>query len=194
MGEKTDSVIPIDSDSGALPMRACSSPPADDKATWRDARDQLVRLAYRFLWNHDQAEDVAQDALIRAWAKADELRDRDQWWSWVCRIAVQRCRERGRIRQRRSKHEEKLRHELREGRKPDEPAGRERHEALPKLLDELPRRQREVLVLRHLQGMAVAEIAGVLGLSPSTVRVHLMVGRESLRRLILLRHPEWLEG
>ena len=46
-------------------------------------RDRLVRLAYRFLWNHDDAEEVAQDALTIAQAKAGGLRDRRKWWSWM---------------------------------------------------------------------------------------------------------------
>ena len=54
-------------------------------------RDRLVRLSYRFLWNHEDAEDVAHDSLVTALARIDDLRDSSKWWSWVCRVAVNRC-------------------------------------------------------------------------------------------------------
>ena len=37
-------------------------------------RDRLVRLAYRFVWNHDDAEEIAQDALATACERSGELR------------------------------------------------------------------------------------------------------------------------
>ncbi|MCA8960642.1 MAG: sigma-70 family RNA polymerase sigma factor, partial [Planctomycetes bacterium] len=47
---------------------------------------------------------------------------------------------------------------------------------------ELPTRQREVLVLRRMAGLEIAEVAELLGLSESTVRVHGHAGREALRK------------
>ena len=61
------------------------------------------------------------------------------------------------------------------------------------LLDELPRRQREVLVLRHLQGMTFEEVALVLELAPETARVHAQRGRERLLSLVERRYPQWIE-
>ncbi|MCH7885647.1 MAG: hypothetical protein IIC01_10400, partial [Planctomycetes bacterium] len=59
-------------------------------------RDRLVRLAYRFLWNRDDAEDAVQEALTVAHQKRSALRDSSKWWSWVRRIVVQQCRVSGR--------------------------------------------------------------------------------------------------
>ena len=50
----------------------------------RSVRGRLVRLAYRFLWNVDDAEDVAHEALATAHERAADLRDETKWWSWVC--------------------------------------------------------------------------------------------------------------
>lgn len=49
-------------------------------------------------------------------------------------------------------------------------------------LAELPRRQREAIVLRHLLGYPEAEVAAVLGVSPNSVKKHLQRGMEKLRR------------
>ena len=73
------------------------------------------------------------------------------------------------------------------------PGSSELKAMLIELLDELPRRQREVLVLRHLQGMPFEEIAAVLDLAPETARVHAQRGRERLATLIARRHLQWTE-
>ncbi len=158
------------------------------------ARDRLVRLAYRFLWNQHDAEDVAQEALAKACERASDLRDRDKWWSWVSRIVVHRCHELGRRKLRRERHQPLLRAQAEreaQGSGLDQTA--DEKVGLRRLLHELPRRQREVIVLRHLQGMAYGEIATVLGISAATARVHAQAGRETLRQLALRRYPGWFE-
>lgn len=158
-------------------------------------RDQLVRLAYRFLWNVDDAEDAVHDALATAQERIGNLRDRDKWWSWVCRIVVQRCQLHGRERQRRKSHARPYEREAlhrRGGGEPSESFADK--EELQKALAGLPQRQQEVIVLRHLQGMAYDRIAEVLDISPATARVHARAGREKLRSLLLQRDPDRFEG
>ena len=158
----------------------------------RTVRDRLVRLAYRFLWNHDDAEEVAQDALTIAHEKAGELRDRRKWWSWMCAVVVQRCRERGRRAQRWKRHEEAYRAELSPSTSGSEALDEnDAREKVRELLLGLPRRQQEVMVLRHLQGMPYDKISEVLGISAATARVHARAGRETLRDQLLARHPDW---
>ncbi len=148
-------------------------------------RDRLVRLAYRFLWNREEAEDAAHDALETAQAHEGTLRDADSWWPWVCRIVVQRCRLRGRQVQRWQQHREPYRVEVdRRSRGASSDDLSEEAEALKQLLPQLPPRQYEVTVLRHLQGMSFEEIGDVLGISPATARVHAKAAREGLRDLV----------
>jgi len=157
----------------------------------RTTRDRLVRLAYRFLWNREDAEDVAQEALAIAYQRGAELRDEGRWWSWLSRIVVNRCHERGRRRLRRDRHQDALRIEAKGrevGFQGDEAA--ELKEAVRRSLSTLPRRQHEVIVLRHLHAMSYEEIAGVLGITPTTARVHARAGREALRVVLLERSPE----
>jgi RNA polymerase sigma-70 factor (ECF subfamily) len=157
-------------------------------------RDRLVRLAYRFLWDLNDAEDVVQEALITAHEKIDDLRNDFNWWSWICQIVVNSCRERGRRAQRREKHEESLRLEVLGRSGEPGPAGpSDFKDVVRTLVCELPRRQREVIVLRHLQDMSYEEIASVLDIAPATARVHARAGREALRRMLLEHHPELLD-
>lgn len=155
-----------------------------------ESRSRLVRLAYRFLWDRSEAEDAVQDALLAAHQRAADVRDRGKWWSWVCRIVVQRCH----LASRRTAQSRKLQRAdvALNGCSEDAPTA-SRHEmagVVRKLIAELPQRQREVLVLRHLQGMSFDEIAEVLEMSPATARVQAMNARDSLLKLILERHPE----
>jgi len=157
-----------------------------------DLRDRLVRLAYRFLWNQDDAEDAVQDALAVAHEQEDRLRVPARWFSWVCRIVVQRCRLHGRRRQRWLRQATRFARPVEA--EPTTTAGRDEHaEALRQLVSELPRRQQEVIVLRYLQQMSYEQIAEVLGIAPSTARVHAQAGLETLRDRLLMQRPGWFE-
>jgi RNA polymerase sigma-70 factor (ECF subfamily) len=151
-----------------------------------DVRSRLVRLAYRLLWRFDDAEDAVQDALAVAYRRRDSLDDPEKWWGWLVRIVVNRCHEHAR------RERVQRRHVMAQGtrveREAVEPPAAEPDEAtrrLPELLARLPRRQREVIVLRHLEQMSFEEIGVVLGMSASTARVHAMQGREALRDAVL---------
>lgn len=159
-------------------------------AAWA-MRDRLVRLAYRFLWNREDAEDVAQEAMFIAHQRGAGLRDKNRWWSWLARIVVNRCHERGRRRLRRDRHWDALCVEAghrRVGCRAND--GSELKEAVRRSLSVLPRRQHEVIVLRHLHAMSYQDIADTLGISPATARVHARAGREALREALLERSPD----
>jgi RNA polymerase sigma-70 factor (ECF subfamily) len=156
-----------------------------------ETRDRLFRLAYRFLWNRHDADDVVQSALATAWEKAGQLRDYGKSWSWLCGIVVQRCRLLRRRAGRWAFHWNHYAPTVRE--EADSRTHPDSADVLRALLTKLPRRQHEVLVLRDLQGMSYHEIATVLGITASTARVHAQAARESLRKLVLETQPELLD-
>ncbi len=156
----------------------------------KNMRHGLVRLAYRFVWNLDDAEDAVQEALHAAEARRTQLRESSKWWSWLCKIVVQKCHTLGREKERRTRHLDRYRL--------DRPVPSDPHpdqsaetQAIRSMLPHLPPRQREVLVLRHLQGLDYGEIAEILDIAPPTVRVHAKAARESLCALLKQRHPDW---
>jgi len=163
----------------------------EGEAPWSpSARDRLFRMAYRLLWNQADAEDAVQEAMLTAYERSTQLRDSEKWWPWVCKIVVQRCRLLGRRASLRKRHEQAFADLV-----PTHDAARSSGSAELKalvieLLHELPRRQREVLVLRHLQGMTFEEVAEVLELAPETARVHAQRGREWLLSLIERHYPQ----
>jgi len=146
----------------------------------RTAIDGLVRLAYRFLWNQADAEDAVHEAAVIAHSRKGELRDPNRWWPWVCSIVVQQCHLLGRGKARRLRLTRTLDEK---GNARGIKTAQDDNADVTEIVNELqrlPRRQREVLVLRHIQGMDFAEIGEMLGMSAETARVHAMRGRESL--------------
>jgi len=72
-------------------------------------------------------------------------------------------------------------------------AGSEAAEVARSFFSQLPERQREVFDLVELQGYTAVEAAEMLAMSASTVRVHLLRARRTLRARIMERHPALAE-
>ncbi len=132
-------------------------------------------VAFRMLRDVDDAEDVAADALASAlvcWDEVSTLPHRDAWVMRVAaNLAVDRLRRRGRVRI--------LQRVL-----PNEDSDVALCLDLARALRKLPRRQREVIVLRYIAGLPEREVADALALSQSTVKEHSARGRLRLRRIL----------
>lgn len=152
-------------------------------------RGLLLRLAYRFCWNHADAEDAVQNALLLATRKEHQLADRGKLWPWVRSIVVTQCRELLRRGARRgeveSSYEPPPKHEM------DPLARSELSGMVKELIKALPERQQTALVLRHLEDMSYAEIAEMMGVAESTARVQVRDAREALRAAIAEKSPDW---
>ncbi|GAB7190901.1 SigE family RNA polymerase sigma factor [Kineococcus sp. NUM-3379] len=142
----------------------------------------LVRLARALLRDPHAAEDVVQDVLARVVVKWAVVQRADDPVAYVKRMVVNACVSSGRRAWRRER--------------PDDPATLpdrgvvdhsghvgDRDQVLA-LLRTLPVKQRSVLVLRHYEGLADAEIADLLGCSQGTVRSNAFRGLAALRALL----------
>lgn len=161
-----------------------------DAETFSDAFDDLFmrcgRVAYRLLGDRWAAEDVAGEAMARAyahWPKISRLSYRD---AWVLRVATNLAIDRGRRR---------ARLDISADGAIDVDLADPVSEAavgqitvlrltLLAALGRLPRRQREVIVLRHMTGLSEPEVAAATGLALGTVKTHLRRGLASLRRAL----------
>lgn len=120
------------------------------------------------------AEDVAQEAMVRAherWAVVSTL---DRPGAWVRRVAINLATSRLRRAARETKALVRLRGEVGAVELPDH------DDELLAAVARLPGNQRAAIALHYLEDEPVAGIAEILGCSPSTARVHLHRGRTAL--------------
>jgi RNA polymerase sigma-70 factor (sigma-E family) len=165
-----------------MPRRIPKQSAADEsfEAAFKELFVPAYRVARRIVGDPGAAEDVAAEALSRAyadWARVSQLPYRD---AWVLRVATNLALSATR-----------RRHLLFPGveARCDDDAATTRV-ALAGALHRLPARQREVVVLRHLAGLSEPEVAVRLGVSLGTVKTHLRRGHEALRGRLA---PEGLE-
>ncbi|NQT20484.1 MAG: sigma-70 family RNA polymerase sigma factor [Planctomycetes bacterium] len=139
-------------------------------------------LALSFSSSTDMAGDLAQEALCRAYAHMDDLKDPGKFRAWLSGITRNVCRD-----WLRKSARENARRDLPAEGAPggDDPAHdaelSERREHVRKAVDELPEKFRIVVYLRHLEGLPYKEIAQMLDMSLSGVANRLAEAHEMLR-------------
>jgi RNA polymerase sigma-70 factor, ECF subfamily len=147
---------------------------------------RVYGVALRIVRAHDVADDVAQEAFVRAWRSLDRFDLGRPFGPWICRIAANLAV--NHVRSPRAR-EEGLPEGHAETRSGDPgPLGAvldaEARRVLDLALGELSREQRAVFVLRTVEEMSYEEIAGALGLSPGTVMSRLFRARERLAKAL----------
>lgn len=180
-----------------------------------EAFEQLVMAHQRFVYNlalrslgtTDEAQDIAQEAFLRAWLALPRFRRKSSFRTWLYRIVINLCYNRL----------PKLRQELTaipvdqvgglsddglamsstgpawplDG--PPDPAAAleasEQREFLQQQIDNLPEAYRVLILLRYKQGLAYEEIAGVMDIPMGTVKTGLHRAHHQLRQA-LLEHEE----
>lgn len=143
---------------------------------------QAHGLARRLVGEAD-AEDVVQEAFLKAWRALARFRGEAAPSTWLYRILVNTCRDRARRRPWRGAGGESAANRLdpRAAANPAEAvAGRDLARRVWEAVDELPARQRECLVLRVRTGMSHREIGEVLGIRPGVAKLHVVLARRAL--------------
>ena len=137
----------------------------------------MVRLAVKFVWNRDDADELVQEAFKIAVARGPRTGE-ERFGPWMVRTVTNLC-----LNHRRKRKPEPLQAWMdvpMEG-GPAEAAERaERLERLRVAVDRLPPQQRAALVMRTMQQMDYKEIAEAMELSASAVRAHVHLARQRL--------------
>lgn len=145
-------------------------------------RPALVRFAGAMLRNEGQAEEAAQEALARL--NGSEL-PTGHPRPWLYRVTRNLCLDILRRRQASPTYAGRLPTGYEPPRKTAGPATRidrqERNERIRQILDDMPQEYREVLILKHFDGLTREEIAEVLDVSPATIKGRLVRGTQYLR-------------
>ena len=147
----------------------------------RRHNQRLYRAARAILRNDSECEDVMQEAYVQAFAHLSQFRAEARFSTWLTRIAVHEALARRRRNQRQQPETEEAVVSI----TPEQEAGsRELVKLLERAIDALPDNFREVLMLRTVEDMSVADTAAVLDVPEDTVKTRLFRARNQLREAI----------
>lgn len=153
-------------------------------------RGRVYNQAYHFTRNCEDAYDISQEVFIKVFKSLGKLRDSSAFEAWLRRITVNACmdhlrrRSSGQVLDSLSYMDECITEcsSIR----PDSPVeDSELRKEILRAVEQLPKRQKKVFVLRHYEGLTLKEIAGALDCSLGTVKAHLFRATRRLRKLLL---------
>ena len=156
---------------------------AEDGWEWSEARRVCLRTAYRYANNPSEAEDIAQDALLRAWRRRSTLRETDRRNQWLATIVRNEAfRQHARVRP-----DPIATIEAQEGAEDAQVIATVERADLHAALRALGEKDRQLLELRYAEDMTQSAIARLLGIPEGTVKVRLHRARNKLRRAYVLQ-------
>lgn len=152
------------------------------ESLYRRHRNRIYALVWRLCGGDNSlAEDLLQEAFVRAWQKLDSFRGDSRFGTWLHRLSANVALSDRRIRVRRARHEEPL----------DESAERTvtgsrdvfaaQRRDLERAIARLPERARTVLVLFDIEGYGHAQIAAITGMAVGSSKAQLHRARRLVR-------------
>jgi len=166
------------------------------EALVRDQTRRLLPMARRFLGSHEEARDAVQETLLAAFQSLPTFRGEARLATWIRQIGVNQCLM---VLRKRRRHPEVAIEPLLP--KFDEEGHREggggkwesttdlleqseMQALVRKLIGDLPENYRSVLLLRDIEELSTEEVASILGVSRSAIKVRLHRARQALRTLL----------
>ena len=158
---------------------------------------RAARIAYHYLRDSAEVDEAVQDAFMKAFLHLRSFREELLFDQWFTRIVVNGCLDRLKARKRRARwlvSTGDYERDLIERRPASEPSpearllNKERRMQLNDAVEQLPERQRTVVLLSQFEGHSTREVGAILGLKEATVRVHLFRAIRSLRKLVRGEH------
>ena len=160
---------------------------AERSAIRKEFEEQLAdsaalsfRVARGVLRNDADAEDVAQESLLRAFRKFDRLRDRGRFRGWLVRISFRLSLDRLRSAKRRQVREAEWTREQERGRPANSLGSYEFQQQLERAMNELPEKLRLALFLSAMEGHSLDKVAALLAVPVGTVKSRIFFARKQL--------------
>ena len=148
-------------------------------------RRQVYALCYRFVGNHEDASDLAQDVFVRAFRGLRGFKARASLGPWLYRIAVNVSLNRVSVKAPITETIDKREHRDLDAEPPDSALLRaERSAEVRAAVAKLPRKQRATLILRVYHDLSHQEIADILGSSVGAVKANFFHAMGNLRKLL----------
>lgn len=159
----------------------------------------MYRLAYRLVNQYEDAEEIVQEAFLKAWVHRRNFRNESSIHTWIYRIVVNTALS---FKRRMKRHRRKLTAffvemvpgSVRSAPRMEQHIYRiEMSQRLNEALQQLPETLRAIVILRDIEGLAYEDIAVILGLPVGTVKSRLWRARFQLRKefedILQAEHP-----
>ena len=151
------------------------------EARLRESSTLAFRVAYGVVRHREDAEDIAQEAFVRAYRSFHQLRDRDRFRAWLVRMTWRAAIDRLRSNRRREARELVQVESTPQASTEETIDARRRSAALWRAIDALPEKLRIVTVLASIEGHDLGEVAALLRLPVGTVKSRLFLARRKLK-------------
>ena len=176
----------IDSQSKTEDSQINAGNPTDFKKIYDECMQLLYRISYRVVCDEDVAEDSAHDSLIKANEKSLIFPSLDDAKYWLIRVVKNASLNYVKRKDREHKAYEKVLYE--DHRKYDsgevDLLKAETIRRIQECLNKLPKKLREVIILREYGDLNYKEIGKVLGITEGNVKIRIFRAREQLEKLI----------
>jgi RNA polymerase sigma-70 factor (ECF subfamily) len=155
--------------------------------------DRIYRMAYRFMGNREEAEDVVQEVYLKLWGLRKELKNYNSIEALSIRIARNLCLDNLR---KRKTSQEAMKLELNKGEAYSETPvdsleRKEEKEIVLSLIAALPEPQRSLVHLRHIEGKEYDEIAAMVNMNVNAIRVSISRARKQMREMLEKKYASW---
>jgi RNA polymerase sigma-70 factor (ECF subfamily) len=158
-------------------------------------KTKAYNIALRYLRDPEDAMDASQEVFLRMFRFLSGFQEDSSFSTWLYRIGVNVCKDLLSKRSKRAEQPLEISDEEEDSRTVDIPDGRydpeqilegsELRRTLAEAISALPDQQREMIVLRDIQGLSYEEIGQALCLESGTVKSRLFRARENLRKKLL---------
>jgi RNA polymerase sigma-70 factor (ECF subfamily) len=185
MSEATDIAFTAETDDATLVAAVVAGHRAAFDVIVERYRRSVYQVCFRFVGNHEDASDLAQDAFLRAYRALPRFKGDAALGTWLYRIAVNVCLNRLALKTPPHEALDGDRFEETRGDRPDDPAIRAEHAALVKAaIARLPKKQRATVILRVYHELPHEEIARVLGSSVGAVKANFFHALQNMKRFL----------
>lgn len=150
----------------------------NEEAVVRTYADMVYKIAYRYVTNPTDVDDVFSETFLTYFKKERVFQDEEHRKAWLIRVTINCAKD---LLKSRSSWEE-----LNESIAGDEAPAvcSEEQLDLHRAIQQLRLEYRETICLHYLEGLSVKEISDILGRNENTVKTHLARGREKLKKFL----------
>lgn len=140
---------------------------------------RLFNVVLHLVGDYEEANDVVQEAFVKAYQAINTFRSQSRFYTWLYRIGVNQARDH--LRRRKSQPSTVPLEDLGTEDSVSAPNRDRRRQAVDRILASLTPDAREIMLLREAEGFSYEEIAEILGISPGTVKSRLARARADVR-------------